>query len=177
MSAQYAKDIAAEFQRKSDAIQSKFATRGTFSSVDDLAKASGLDSWTQQNGSDFLSAKGISKVYAAEIVEPITRGRFGLLPEALNSYEMGMALYDAEYTIGKSGGSLKSLLESMLEESNANVRLGTNVFGLRKLRTGSGLLGSRSSAINASSANYDQARDAQFALFDKVILAAPFAPS
>jgi Prenylcysteine lyase len=156
-----AKGIGSQYRRQLRRLREL----GIQDSVNAIVDLLGLNQPRSQTGAAIFAHHGVSKTYINRIIKSESLVQFGQEASSMNLLTLGMMAYAADEGKSQKGGSLVSVLESMLSRSrNIHLHLNTEVFGLRKLNATKWVLASRDSRT---------LEDEAFYLFDGVILAAP----
>ncbi|KAF9277866.1 hypothetical protein BGZ68_008955 [Mortierella alpina] len=103
-----------------------------FTSIADFARRFSLDKAAAVRSSDFLRDAGISDLYSREVVEVATRVNYGSNLDEIHALG-ALVTMAADDALQIQGGNFQ-IFEGMVAKSKADVRLGTKVARVRKLR-------------------------------------------
>lgn len=103
-----------------------------FTSIADFARRFSLDKAASVRSSDFLRDAGISDLYSREVVEVATRVNYGSNLDEIHALG-ALVTMAADDALQIQGGNFQ-IFEGMVAKSKADVRLGTKVARVRKLR-------------------------------------------
>ena len=136
-------------------------------SIQELVRQHGLGDVLANGGLQALEGHGVSHAYVEDVLKGEIAIQYGQDIEALNNLALGIGAYNADEGRSLQGGDLMSTLEAMLDSSDVDLRLSTEVYGFRKLNATKWLVVSRQPGTSG---------EGTVDMFDGVIFAAPFFP-
>lgn len=136
-------------------------------STQELVRRHGLGYVLANGGLQALEGHGVSRDYVEDVLRGEIAIQYGQNMEALNNLALGIGAYNADEGRSLQGGSMTSTLEAILDSSDVDLRLSTEVYGFRKLNATKWLVVSRQPGTSG---------EGTIDMFDGVIFAAPFFP-
>ena len=136
-------------------------------SIQELVRRHGLGDVLANGGLQALEGHGVSHTYVEDVLKGEIAIQYGQDIEALNNLALGIGAYNADEGRSLQGGNMMSILEAMLDSSDVDLRLSTEVYGFRKLNATKWLVVSRQPGTSGKGT---------IDMFDGVIFAAPFFP-
>ncbi|KAM3422079.1 hypothetical protein BST61_g2455 [Cercospora zeina] len=145
-----------------------------FTSLTAAAQSVGLSAVTAATGEQYLRENGVTGDFAREIIQASTRVNYAQNLEYIHGLE-AMVCMATEGAMQVQGGNWR-IFEAMVEASEAHVRLGERVSGVKKLDDGTYRVSSRAVVDEDAGEEQHRLREEQDAgvAFDHVVVASPW---